>query len=96
MKHLHLAGLDLQTTDDLADATLRYAFELGQRGSSDVVEIPGVVDGQFARCTLLLSGAGVMATVAPARGRPDSLDGADEACADIKRRLGDLWPAVTP
>lgn len=93
MKSLHLAGLDVQTTDELADATLRYAYELGQRGSSDVVEIPGVVDGQFARCTLLLGGSGIVATVAPARGRPDSLSGADEACDELLKRLDALAAA---
>jgi hypothetical protein len=82
-----LAGpLSLVTTDELASATLRYAKCLVDMGESDLVTVPGAVDGDTVECTLLLGGSAQLAAI-PDANADFAIPGADEAAAEIRRRI---------
>ncbi|WP_210478960.1 hypothetical protein [Naasia sp. SYSU D00948] len=63
------AGRLLETPSGLAQAVLDYAHAVAQRGTSDVVTVPVLHDGQPHEVRLLVGGAVPLAALSPAEAR---------------------------
>lgn len=99
MKDVLFSGSRFLTTDEVADALLRYARALAQYGRADIVSFPAVVDGMPATSWLTIGSGcgGPIAAVSVADSPIVGLEGATEACVEIARRSQALegdWPEV--
>ncbi len=86
MKDILIDGQRLLTTDAVADAVIDYARVLHTAGEFDVVDFPGIHDGEPSMCSLLLGTAGSLVVVDAQMDLTVALPDSDVACAEIARR----------
>ncbi|KZE88609.1 hypothetical protein [Microbacterium sp. TNHR37B] len=90
MKDILIDGQRLLTTDAVADAVIDYARVLHMAGEFDVVDFPGIHDGELSTCSLLLGTAGSLVVVNAQMELTFALPESDVACAEIARRADAL------
>jgi hypothetical protein len=90
MRDLLVSGARVMTSDDVADALLDYALELASHHATAVARFPALVDGQYVDTRMIL-GAGIPLTAVSADpGLPVSIDGAEFAAAQLRKRTSAL------
>lgn len=90
MKDILIEGHRILTTDEIAAAVLDYAQSLLERGATDVVDFPGIHDGDCKQCSLLLGAATNLVLVDAPLEVSTRLGGAERASAEITRRADAL------
>lgn len=97
MIRLHYSDGFMSTSEEIADAVMRYAQALAQRNASDMVTIP-IVDETLepAQSTLLIGPSSQLYT-SPASGHTVDVRG-EEAVADLNARTRQLLtdPSASP
>jgi hypothetical protein len=80
-------GNRIVTSNEAADALLEYARALSSYGLHDTVQLPVVLDGAVASCTILIEPGVAWATVSLPGVATNSLAGSSEAAQALRDRM---------